>query len=519
MSSIDECRISLNFTKIHIPCLEIKNCLIHLKYEDKQYRISYPQKAPFVMKYYHPFSKVKNTMVLTILVPTGKKYRRLGKGFLHIYKKYFYSNNLSFEKWIYLSLSSAQIQQMAFNTDILTTELNGGQIYLSATLLDPIPKGQTVTSKLFNEYVSNSYLRSKSKKISPEKEKVTSNKTEKFRSVVEGNNAFLKKLKSGKLSNNTSMNYYSELQEKEYKDDYSDVSMSDLSFDNCLNEYRIVPNINMKIEKIMIKTENILNKVDKWKANEHLTKDITKQRELYTSLNNGIKKISDEYIKCIKDINSMNSKIRTDAKAFYKEYTLEKEKFLNERKIMFNKNKKLENDIQENIKSNSVLVENIIKAKLDNQTLKVKYADRISNDNDINTMIDILNTFKFFNVDISKGLNKEDSENLTKILQRRNKILYNLTTNNTINNIANNKNLENFNVEEESEKIIDTIETIVNLNYNKKKIPRIKIEQIDCYTYLFDKLRVILYFDDYNVLKCENGKDFELWLLEHFEIK
>ena len=79
--------------------------------------------------------------------------------------------------------------------------------------------------------------------------------------------------------------------------------------------------------------------------------------------------------------------------------------------------------------------------------------------------------------------------------------------------------MENFNVEEESEKIIDTIETIVNLNYNKKKIPRIKIEQIDCYTYLFDKLRVILYFDDYNVLKCENGKDFELWLLEHFEIK
>ena len=107
MSSIDECRISLNFTKIHIPCLEIKNCLIHLKYEDKQYRISYPQKAPFVMKYYHPFSKVKNTMVLTILVPTGKKYRRLGKGFLHIYIIFPLKNGfiylfhqLKYNKWL-----------------------------------------------------------------------------------------------------------------------------------------------------------------------------------------------------------------------------------------------------------------------------------------------------------------------------------------------------------------------------------------------------------------------------------
>ena len=77
---------------------------------------------------------------------------------------------------------------------------------------------------------------------------------------------------------------------------------------------------------------------------------------------------------------------------------------------------------------------------------------------------------------------------------------------------------ENYNLEEESEKIIDSIEAIVNSNFNQKKIPRIKIEQIDCYSYLFNDIKVVLYYDDNtNTLRCEDGKDFELWLLETFK--
>lgn len=516
MSSIDECRISLKFSKIHIPCVDISSCLIHLKYEDKQYRFSYPQKEPFIMKFLKPFTKQKSTIVLTVLVPTGKKFRRLGKGMIHIYKKYFYSNNLSFEKWIYLSLSQSQLQQMAFNTDIITAEMNGGQIYLSASLLDPIPKG-VINAKLFSDFNSNSLLKSASKKIAQEKEKVTSNKTEKFRSVVEGNNAFLRKLKSGKVSNNTSLNYYSEY-DKGFKDDFSDVSMSQLSYgDDAFSEYRIIPSINLKVDKILVNTEELLQQIDNCDLKEHLTKNVDKQRDVYVSINEGMKKISDQYIKCISEISAMNAEIRKDAKNFYNEYSKEKEKFISERKAMSNKNKKLEAEVQVNIKNNKSLQESILKEKLENKTLKVRYADKISNDNDINTMIDILNTFQFFNVDIGKGLNKEESEHLNAILSKRNKILYDLTTNNNMNtHLVGSK--ENYNLEEESEKIIDSIEAIVNSNFNQKKIPRIKIEQIDCYSYLFNDIKVVLYYDDNtNTLRCEDGKDFELWLLETFK--
>ena len=229
------------------------------------------------MKFLKPFTKQKSTIVLTVLVPTGKKFRRLGKGMIHIYKKYFYSNNLSFEKWIYLSLSQSQLQQMAFNTDIITAEMNGGQIYLSASLLDPIPKG-VINAKLFSDFNSNSLLKSASKKIAQEKEKVTSNKTEKFRSVVEGNNAFLRKLKSGKVSNNTSLNYYSEY-DKGFKDDFSDVSMSQLSYgDDAFSEYRIIPSINLKVDKILVNTEELLQQIDNCDLKEHLTKNVDKQR-------------------------------------------------------------------------------------------------------------------------------------------------------------------------------------------------------------------------------------------------
>lgn len=515
MSSIDECRISLKFSKIHIPCVDIPSCLIHLKYEDKQYRFSYPQKDPFIMKFLKPFTKQKSTIVITILIPTGKKYRRLGKGMIHIYKKYFYSNNLSFEKWIYLSLSQSQLQQMAFNTDIITAEMNGGQIYLSACLLDPIPKG-VINAKLFSDYNSNTFLRSASKKIVQEKEKVTSNKTEKFRSVVEGNNAFLRKLKSGKVINNTSLNYYSEY-DKGFKDDFSDVSMSQLSYgDDAFSEYRIVPSINLKVDKILVNTEELLQQIDNCNLKDKLTNNVDKQRDVYVSINEGMKKISDQYIKCISEISAMNAQIRKDAKEFYNEYSKEKEKFNSERKEMSNKNKKLEAEVQVNIKNNKSLQEAILKEKLENKTLKVKYADQINNDNDINTMIDILNTFKFFNVDIGKGLQKEESEHLNEILSKRNIILYDLTTNNNINHLVGNK--AEYNLEDESEKIIDIIELIVNTNFNQKKIPRIKIEQIDCYSYLFNDIKVVLHCDDNtNTLQCEDGKDFEVWLLETFK--
>ena len=507
-TTIHECRISLLFSKLLIANLNLQKCLIHLKYEDKQYRFPYPQSSPFIINFHQPFTKNLNIIYLTILISSGKKFRVLAKGPIHIYKKYFYSNNLSFEKWIYLSLSKAQIDQMTFNTDIITAELNGGQIYLEASLLDPLPKG--VNAKL-DVNTDTTLLREASKSISPEKEKVSQNKSEKFRSIVEGNNAFLKKFKMGKLSNNnSSMNSFEkETDKKFFKDDLSDISLSEIDSDdnnnnnNNVNEYiqqcdnKVIHKLPMNINNILMNDDN--NLITKIK-DINFPQNTEQQKHIYTLMNEEMPKITQQYIDNINKINTFNMNLRQKAKEFYKEYALEKEKFALERKNMHQNNKKLKQEIESNKTQNKQLQEKILKNKISNEITKKKFLDDYNEINDINTMIDILNTLKFFNVDISKELNKEEKERLDNILKRRNNILFDLDDR-----------------KEEGDLIVAAIEEIVNKNFNIGLISKVKIEQVDINTYFFDEIKVVLKLER-GVLKTEEGEEFEIWLLRNFKV-
>jgi hypothetical protein len=353
-------------------------------------------------------------------------------------------------------------------------------------------------------------LREASKSISPEKEKVSQNKSEKFRSIVEGNNAFLKKFKMGKLSNNnSSMNSFEkETDKKFFKDDLSDISLSEIDSDdnnnnNNVNEYiqqydnKVIHKLPMNINNILMNDNN--NLITKIKE-INLPQNTEQQKHIYTLMNEEMPKITQQYIDNINKINTFNMNLRQKAKEFYKEYALEKEKFALERKSMHQNNKKLKQEIESNKTQNKQLQEKILKNKISNEITKKKFLDDYNEINDINTMIDILNTLKFFNVDISKELNKDEKERLDNILKRRNNILFDLDDR-----------------KEEGDLIVAAIEEIVNKNFNIGLISKVKIEQVDINTYFFDEVKVVLKLER-GVLKTEEGEEFEIWLLRNFKV-
>ena len=135
----------------------------------------------------------------------------------------------------------------------------------------------------------------------------------------------------------------------------------------------------------------------------------------------------------------------------------------------------------------------------------------IPDNKDIYIMIDILNTLKKSNLDITKKLSKKEAFELNEILKKRDFTYSN-----------DNKNENNENEEEyDNDPIVSSIEEIVNRNFIMNLIPMIKIEQIDNNNYLFNNKKVYLLFDNQNKtqLKTNEGKDFELWLIENFSIK
>ena len=53
-----------------------------------------------------PFTREKNTIQIIILLQTGKKYRKIARGKINLYKKYFLTEQLAVDKWIHLQFIS-----------------------------------------------------------------------------------------------------------------------------------------------------------------------------------------------------------------------------------------------------------------------------------------------------------------------------------------------------------------------------------------------------------------------------
>jgi len=162
---------------------------------------------PLVITLYDTFNK-DNKMFITLMVKTGKKYRKIARGEINIYKKYFLSNRYAVEKWIFLELLLTQMEQIGKGNSILQASTHVGKIYIRYSLIDPpleeekkLHKSDGMTVITAKTGLSNytQHMKANVKNISNIKDNVFDNKKEKLRSVTEKENEFLRRLKEGKV--------------------------------------------------------------------------------------------------------------------------------------------------------------------------------------------------------------------------------------------------------------------------------------------------------------------------------
>jgi hypothetical protein len=147
------------------------------------------------------------------MIRIGKKYKKIGRGEINFYKKYFLTEKTGIEKWIHFNLFETQIENMVNDTNIVKAVANQGKIFMKARFLGALLNEQQKSSQAFSKlyqtdshsvYSTNSImsqiLKNNLKSVPIRKERVTANKTETFRSIIEHNNEFLKNLKNRKIS-------------------------------------------------------------------------------------------------------------------------------------------------------------------------------------------------------------------------------------------------------------------------------------------------------------------------------
>lgn len=167
---------------------------------------------PYIIPIKDPFTKEKNQFLMTVMIRLGKKYRKIAKAELNFYKKYFLGANKGIDKWVHLELLQTQLEQMGHNTNILKTVINTGKIYMKSELIDdglndldknkiisnPALDNISIFTSTTNASVMSQILKNNIKNISLTRDKTANTRTEKYRSITEHTNEFLKKLKNRK---------------------------------------------------------------------------------------------------------------------------------------------------------------------------------------------------------------------------------------------------------------------------------------------------------------------------------
>ena len=500
IEKIKDCKLQLSFSNLLIPCFTLNNCQIEINYNNSSYRITYPQKNPFIMKFNNPFNAKGNKIQFSILYNVDNKIIRIGKGDFYVYKKYFYSNNLSFQKWAYFILNNNQLNLIDIETNILKAEMLKGQIFIDGKLLDSNLTYNELKDKTISDMLKN---------VPQKKERLSQNISEKYKNVIDGDKKIFKQLKTldKKKYEDNKINFKDDFINNNFlSENLSNFSFSDINDIN--NE-----NINT-LESFIEKSTQFINQLKILNTDLFIPDNIEEQRRIYFKILNESNNLSKEYNEQINSIRRINKELKEKTKQIHLKYVLEKEKYNNEKKeyikksSSFNKELNLQKEKMEKLKTNYDKILN--KEKEINEKYNLNLIE-IPDNKDINIMIDILNTLKKSNLDITKKLNKKEAFELNEILKKRDFTYSN-----------DNKNENNENEEEyDNDPIVSSIEEIVNRNFIMNLIPMIKIEQIDNNNYLFNNKKVYLLFDNQNKtqLKTNEGKDFELWLIENFSIK
>lgn len=131
-NNIKEFKLNLQFSKIFIPYIDLKEFVFDLQFDNKTYRINYPQSNPFILESYNILKK-GNNIILKILFPSGEKYFKLGKGEIHIFKEDF-DYKYSFQKLINFILYKEQFKQMGIDIQQFNNDKPVGQILVEGKL-------------------------------------------------------------------------------------------------------------------------------------------------------------------------------------------------------------------------------------------------------------------------------------------------------------------------------------------------------------------------------------------------
>ena len=502
--------------------------MIDIYYDDKKYSIRYPQEHPLSITINSPLKKENIILNFYLLVQRGKKFRKLAKGEINIYKKYFFLNqNLSFEKYIYLFTYKNQM-----NINILKNrkkDIYPGQIYLKGQFLDLLETQDIdVSTSLKNIEQNITQIKSELNLIPPkEKEKYFSslyNKTNNKINNVENSGLELDTLNC-KLDEDDEFKLISEnIQNprKEIDEDLSDISISIDSLDEDDTD------INSKnIEQVNLKVDDMINRLRKYfdeNSETVLPQEPDKLRNLLETLTTQVKTISETYSQNLQSMASINKRLKFQAKDYYEKYKELKENYEKEKKEFLDKRKEIENEEKLNKDENNKIAKEIeeVKNEIDIFNNKLGLPPN-QKDEETEIMLDILRSLKEKNVDIYEGLNKNQIEFLNEMLIEPDTNI-NMDNNNAMN--SNNNYIQNEMPKDnesnddslEGEKYAKAIEDIANKIYSQNLIPDIKIEQIENNIYSFNDKEVTLKFDENDQLKLSDGTDLEKWIIDSFKI-
>ena len=455
-----------------------------------------------------------------MLVQKGKKFRKLAKGEINIYKRYFFLNkDLSFEKYIYLFTYRNQM-----NINLLQNskqETFPGQIFVHCQFLDPEQPGEkSDNSNLLNNIEEKTKVLKNTINSIPPKEKEKYLSKPKKTNTGENNGLELETLNC-KLDEEDELNLISnniQNPRKEIDEDLSDISISIDSMDEDEND------INSKnIEQVNLKVDDMISRLRKYfdeNSESVLPQEPEKLRHLLETLTTQVKTISETYSQNLQSMASINKRLKFQAKDYYDKYKELKNTYEKEKKEFLMKNKVLECEDKLNKEENNKISKEIdeVKNEIDLFNNKLGLSPN-QKDEETEIMLDILRSLKEKNVDIYEGLNKNQIDFLNEMMKESDNT-NNMDLNNNLNNNGNEMQKDNESNDDsvEGEKYAKAIEDIANKIYSQNLIPDIKIEQIENNIYAFNDKEVTLKFDENDQLKLLDGTDLEKWIINSFKI-
>ena len=417
----------------------------------------------------------------------GKKYKKIARGEIHIFKKYFQGDKLKIEKKVYLTPYQSFINSV--NIDSPKVELNSGKILLTINLLEPF------------EHLKKENIKEHNKK---------------------------NQKKNLNQDNNANENYDDLIINLQFDDNLSDLSISIIDESD---EERKGLELNQFVN------DDYIQKLKELMASDYekiLPKDIEKLKQMNEMLYSKFSELSNSYNETLFALNSTNEEIRQKAKKYYDDYKKIKKDVYKGRVELKKKNKELKKEIDINNEDNKALLNEVENLKNETQVLKNKLniqseediKNNTNENNDINSLIEILKKLNNLGYDVvsSSGLNDEEKIKLKNILNLSDSNNEN-TNNNGNNNLNQNENNdENEDMKDDIElgnQIVSLIERDVNDLYGRQIIENVKIDQINAITYSFENDRqsknVTLKIQNGNLI-CSNGVSFNSWLVSNFGI-